>query len=289
MAERPGPVPWPTAATKVAGIIGDPVAHSLTPLLHNTAFAALGLDWISVGFTVAAGQAGAAIAGMRALGLVGLSVTMPHKSEVAGLVDERTEVAEQLGAVNSVYWSGARLVGDNTDGEGFLAALTRGTGFDPSGRRCMVLGSGGAARAVVLALARAGAAEVVVVNRTPGRAEPTAQLAGARGRVGRPAEGSGMDLVVNATPAGMQDSPAASTRPLVAAGAFGPGQVAVDLIYHPARTAWLDEAAAQGATVLGGLGMLVHQAAVSLARWTGLEPPVDAMWSAASGALPDDR
>ncbi len=155
MAPRAGGL---SAATTVVGVMGDPVAHSLSPLLHNTAFAELGLDWVSVGFKVPAGQAAGALAGVRALGLAGISVTMPHKSEVARLVDECTPEASHLGAVNCVVRAGERLVGDNTDGRGFLASLERGAGFSPDGRRCLVVGAGGAARAVIAALAGAGAA-----------------------------------------------------------------------------------------------------------------------------------
>lgn len=279
---RPTDGRWPSAATAVVGVMGEPVAHSLSPLLHNTAFAALGLDWVSVGFPVPDGDAGRAVEGLRALGLRGVSVTMPHKAAVAAAVDELAPVAARLGAVNCVLRRGDRLVGDNTDGRGFLEALRRGAGFDPAGRRCLVVGAGGAARAVVLALAEAGAADVVVVNRTPGRVAVAAALAGGRGRVGTPADAAGADLVVEATPAGMGGvAGGAVVAPQVDGGALGAGQVAVDLVYHPPVTPWLAAAAAAGATTLGGLGMLVHQAAVQLAAWTGLEPPVGAMWDAA--------
>ncbi|MHB1775126.1 MAG: shikimate dehydrogenase [Acidimicrobiales bacterium] len=276
---------FPSAATTVVGVIGDPVDHSLSPLLHNTAFAALGLDWVSVGFVVPEGSAAGALEGMRALGLAGLSVTMPHKTTVAALVDRLTPVASSLGAVNCVLRQGGALVGDNTDGEGFVASLRRGAGFEPEGARCLVAGGGGAARAVVLALAGAGAAEVVVVNRDRRRAVAAAALAGAAGRVGRAQEAAAAALVVNATPVGMSGTEAAGAEPLVPAALVGPGQVAVDLVYHPLRTPWLAAADARGATVVSGLGMLVHQAAAQLRRWTGEEPPVGAMWAAASRAV----
>lgn len=280
---RPADGRWPTAATTIVGVIGEPVCHSLSPLLHNTAFGVLGLDWVSVGFPVPTGGAAGALAGMRALRIAGLSVTMPHKGAVAELVDERTPVAEQLGAVNCVRWIGNRLVGDNTDGAGFLEGLRRGAEFDPRDARTMVVGAGGGARAVVLALEGAGAAEVVVVSRTRERAEAAAALAGARGRAGSAAEATGMDLVVDATPVGMGGL--ATGEPIVDAASLGPGQVAVDLVYYPPVTPWLETAAARGATVVGGLGMLVHQAEAQLAAWTGAVPPVEAMWEAAVQAL----
>lgn len=275
-------VAFPSAATTVVGVMGYPVAHSLSPLLHNTAFAAMGLDWVSVGFPVPEGAAAGALTGMRALGLAGLSVTMPHKTTVAALVDRCSPVAVSLGAVNCVIRQDGALVGDNTDGEGFVASLRRGAGFEPDGARCLVVGAGGAARAVVLALAESGAAEVVVVNRHPGRAEAAAALAGRVGRVGGPDEAAGAALVVNATPVGMAGTASAGDVPLVPATSIGPGQVAADLVYHPLRTEWLVSADANGATVVSGLGMLVHQAAAQLRRWTGQDPPVGAMWQAAT-------
>lgn len=280
--DRPVDGRWPTAATAVVGVMGDPVAHSLSPLLHNTAFAALGLDWVSVGFAVPAGAAGEALAGLRALRINGLSVTMPHKGDVARLVNECTPVAQRLGAVNCVWRSDDRLVGDNTDGAGFLASLRRASTVDPADRRCMVVGAGGAARAVILALAEAGAREVVVVNRTAERAQAAAALAGRRGRVGSAGDAPEIDLVVDATPAGMGGT---AVSPLVDATLLGPGQVVVDLVYHPPITPWLAAAEDRGATVVGGLGMLVHQAAAQLAIWTGMEPPVGEMWDAARHAV----
>jgi shikimate dehydrogenase len=309
------PAPEPirvSAATTVVGVIGDPVAHSLSPLLHNTAFVEMGLDWVSVGFPVAAGQAQAALDGMRALGIAGLSVTMPHKEAVAALVDRTTPVAAQLDAVNCVTLASGELLGSNTDGDGFVAALRHGDEFEPVGKKCLVIGAGGAARAVILALAEAGAAEVIVVNRTEARATVAAALAGPVGRVGRPEEAGTADLVVNATPAGMgqpqsrgagadpgaEDDPGAEAKAGAAIEAdpgahlfpldptfLVTGQVVVDLVYHPAITPWLLAAQEQGAVTHNGLGMLVHQAAVQLRSWTGEEPPVAAMWQAATSAL----
>jgi shikimate dehydrogenase len=268
----------------VVGVIGDPVSHSLSPLLHNAAFDALGLDWVSVAFPVAAGRAGEALAGMRAFGVRGLSVTMPHKQAAATGVDECTPVASRLGVVNCITLTEGRLVGDSTDGAGFLAALERGAGFEPSEHRCVVVGAGGAARAVVLALADAGAAEVVVVNRSPAHAEEAAALAGPAGRVGSEADIAGADLVVQATPVGMTGAgPGGSGR---ASTPFDPdclraGQLVADLVYYPAVTPLMAAATVRGADTLGGLGMLVHQAALAIERWTGQPAPVAAMWEAA--------
>ncbi len=264
-----------SAATAVVGVIGDPVAHSLSPLLHNTAFAEWGLDWVSVGFPVASGQAPTALSGARALGVRGLSVTMPHKEAVAAWVDRRSPLADRLGAVNCVIFGDQGALGDNTDGAGLVAALRRGGRFDPEGGRCLVVGGGGAARAVVAGLADAGAAEVVVVNRSASRAASAAALAGPVGRVGQPPDVAQCTLVVNATPLGMDGGP--SGWPLDPA-LLTRDHVVVDLVYQPTATPWLEAARARGATVANGLGMLVHQAALQLAAWTGLDPPVEAMW-----------
>jgi shikimate dehydrogenase len=271
-----------SASTHVVGVMGFPVAHSLSPLLHNTAFAHLGLDWVSVGFAVRPGRGAAALVGARDLGIRGLSVTMPHKEDVAAAVAVRTPEAERLGAVNCVADDDGVWLGDNTDGAGLVAALARGGRFVPDGRRCLVVGAGGAARAAVAALGDAGAAEVVVVNRTPGRAVAAAALAGPVGRVGDAEEARAVDLVVNATPAGMDDVEDAAGWPVPPA-LLGPGQVVVDLVYHPPVTPWLAAAAARGATTMNGLGMLVHQAALQIERWTGRQAPVDAMWLAVDG------
>ena len=279
-------------AVHVVGVIGSPVAHSLSPLLHNTAFAALGIgaEWRSYAFEVPPGHAARALESMRAARVAGLSVTMPHKGVVEELVDERSETARRLRAVNCVVARGdGSLYGTNTDGEGFVASLARGVGFDPRGRRCLVVGAGGAARAVILALADAGAAQVAVVNRTPERAVAATDLARPVGAVvtpGGPELASAVraaDLVVNATPVGMTGD-AATGEWLIDPGLLHGDQVAADLVYVPRPTRWLIEAEAAGATTLDGLGMLVHQAAAQLVLWTGLEPPLGAMWTVASAA-----
>lgn len=272
-----------SASTRVVGIMGFPVAHSLSPRLHNAAFAALGVDWVSVGFPVRPGRAAAALEGARDLGIHALSVTMPHKEEVARAVTTRTAVADRLGAVNCVVDEDGGWVGDNTDGAGLLAALARGHDFDPRDHRCLVVGAGGAARAVVAALGDAGAAEVVVVNRTADRAVAAAALAGPAGRVGTAADAGSCDLVVNATPAGMGDVEDGPPGWPVDPGLLGPGQLVVDLVYHPSSTPWREAAAARGASTANGLGMLVHQAALQIERWTGTAAPVDAMWASVAG------
>jgi shikimate dehydrogenase len=270
-----------TGATRVAAVIGDPIRHSRSPQILNAAFDALGLDWVYVALPVASGRASDALEGMRTFGVAGLSVTMPHKTAVADHLEvdpdgELSDTARQLRAVNCVVADDGHLIGHNTDGAGFLASARADAGFDPARRRVAVLGAGGAARALVLALAQAGADEVVVINRTPDRAADAAALAGAAGRVGEPGDLSSVDLVVNATSVGMDGR----SLPVDPAGLHA-GQLVADIVMEPLDTPWLAAARAQGASTLDGLGMLVHQAAVALELWTGQPAPVDVMVRAA--------
>jgi shikimate dehydrogenase len=270
------------AERRLAAVIGSPVAHSLSPAIHNAAFEAAGLDWYYAAFEVAPGDCARALDGMRALGIAGLSVTTPHKDDVAALVDERSADAEALAAVNCVVLlPDGRLRGENTDGPGFVAGL-RGAGVEPAGRRCCVVGAGGAARAVVLALARAGATEVAVVNRTPAKAHAAAALGG---RVGDPADIAGADVVVNATTVGMGDDGGLPFDPAL----LRAGKVVAELIVHPVRTPLLEAAAAAGCTTVDGVGMLVNQAAVAWSLWTGIDAPLEVMERAARLRLSQKR
>lgn len=277
----------PSGSTRLAAVIGDPVRHSLSPLLHNTAFAALDLDWVYVALEVAPGAAAAALDAMRTLGIAGLSVTMPHKEAVAAACDELTEEAAALRAVNCVVNDGGRLIGHNTDGDGFLAALAAELDLDPAGRRCVVLGAGGAARSIALALARAGAGEVAVVNRTASRAEEVAALLGPVGRVVGPDDlasvMAGAELIVNATSLGMGTDGAV---PLEVA-LLRPEHVVVDIIYRPLVTPLLAAARSLGCRSANGISMLVHQAAIAFTHWTGQPAPVEAMTAAVAPMLAD--
>ena len=265
----------------MAAVIGSPVAHSRSPLLANAAFQTAGLDWAMVAFEVRPGEAANAVAAMRALSLGGLMVTMPHKVDVIASLDRLTAAAAELGAVNSVAWEGTELVGDNTDGPGLVASLRADIGVDPAGLRCVVLGAGGAARSVVWALADAGAADVAVLNRTPERAEIAASLAPGRGRVGSSGDIAGADLIINATSIGMGAAPGDSGPMPLDGALLGPGQTVVDLVYSPLQTPLLRAAADRGANPVDGLGMLVHQAALSIQRWTGVTPDLAVMARAA--------
>jgi shikimate dehydrogenase len=277
-----------TGATRAAGVIGLPVRHSLSPVIFNAAFAASGLDWAYLAFEVPEGAAGLAMAGVRSLGLEGVSVTMPHKAAVIPALDELTEDAEALGAVNCVARRGTTLVGHNTDGIGLVDSLRLDEGIEPRGQRFAVIGAGGAARSVIRALGAAGADAVVVINRSPGPAEQAARLAGPAGRVGRPEEATDVDVVINATPLGMGVvvTQAGEPEPMpLDPTSLAVGQVLVDLIYHPAVTPVAEAAKARGVRTVNGLGMLIHQAAHAFRTWTNEEPPLEAMSAAALAAL----
>lgn len=274
MRRLDGPAP-------VAAVIGSPVGHSLSPAIHRAAFAAAGLEWSYVAFDVAAGRAGEALAAMRVLGIAGYSVTTPHKEQVAAGVDELAESAAALDSVNTVIVADdGRLVGHSTDGDGFVASLAA-EGVDVAGMRVVVLGAGGAARSVVSALGRAGAADIAVVNRTPERVAAIAALADtAHAAADAAVAVNDATLVVNATSVGF----GTDDIPLDPAW-LRPEHLVADLVYHPLETALLRAAAAVGARPFDGLGMLIHQAALQQRLWTGDAPDVDAMRAAALGEL----
>jgi len=278
-----------SGTTRLAAVIGNPVRHSLSPVLLNAAFNATSLDWAFVALEVEAGDTARALDGLRALRLAGLSVTMPHKTAVAALMDRCSEAAERLEAVNCVVVEDGLLVGHNTDGDGFLDGLAHDSSIDVAGCTAVVVGAGGAARAVVLALGGAGASEVSVVNRTASRAQAAALLAGGAGRAVSPSDAaeaiSAADLVVNATPVGMGSPPDPAGQMPLDPSLLSTSQVVVDLVYHPLDTPWLVEARRQGIEAHGGLSMLVFQAARAFSLWTGRDAPVDAMSVAAQGAL----
>jgi shikimate dehydrogenase len=271
-------VPAPSGTTRVAAVIGDPISHSLSPVILNAAFEAAGLDWVFVAHQVPAGETARALDGVRAMGIAGLSVTMPHKDAAFAAVDEVTAEARVLGAVNCVENRDGHLVGHNTDGAGLVAALAA-EGVPVDGQRCVVLGAGGAARSVIAALARAGS-EVTVVNRSADRARAAAALAGERGRVGEQADVASASIVVNATSVGM-----GGEGLVVPADLLSPAQAVVDLVYHPVETPLLTAARARGARAIDGVGMLVHQGALAFRLWTGVEPPIEVMNGAARAAL----
>lgn len=268
---QPAPL---SGLTQLAGVIGHPVRHSLSPAIHNAAYAATGLDWAYLAFDVAPERLAAALDGARALGISGLSVTMPHKEACVALVDRLTPSAERLGAVNCIKRVGDELIGGNNDGDGLVAAIRSDAGVELAGKRVVILGAGGAARSVIDAVARSGATSVTIVNRTIEKAVIAADRYG-NGLAGAGTLDSldGADVLINATSVGMGDDPASP----VPAALLHPEMLVVDLIYAPRQTQLLADAAAAGAATLNGVGMLVHLSADVFRWFTGIDAPISAM------------
>lgn len=266
------------------GVLGWPLDVTWSPVIHNVAFRHLQLDWTYLRWPVAPHELGDAVRGLRSLRAAGANVTMPHKEAIIDHLDELSEVALAVGAVNTVERVGARLIGHNTDVPGFTEFLAGDAGFEAAGASALILGAGGAAKAVVQALAGLGAAEIVVAARRPEAAVPLARLIPESNHTVIDWEDaarcvSEVDLVVNATPLGMKG------ETLLADATFNSGQYVVDLVSSPPSTPLVDHARAQGASSWGGVGMLIRQAAASFQIWTGQQAPIEAMSAAAIRAI----
>jgi len=270
--------------TGVLAVLGHPVAHSLSPRIHNAALRAQGIDMVYLAFDVLPEQLSHAATGLRALRFRGANITVPHKEAVVGLVDDLTETASRIGAINTVVNDDGRLVGHNTDKEGFTAALRTLRAEGGAGLTCFVAGAGGAARAVLAALQDEGAREIRVWNRTPGRAAALCTLAASWGASScvpvshadvRSAV-DGCDLLVNATSVGLTPDVKESPIPVDIVHSH---QIVFDLVYARELTMLVREAKARGATAMDGKEMLVRQAAGSFELWTGRTAPLDVMRS----------
>jgi len=248
---------------QLVGVFGQPVAENPTVVMHQAAFAALGLPWRYLTIEVAPEDLEAAMHGLRAFRMRGVNLTIPHKVAVLRHLDEVRPAAALMGAVNTVVRDGDRLIGENTDGKGFMRALSQDAGVNARGKRAVVLGAGGAARAITVELALAGAAQVTVVNRSAARGHALVELLAAR----TPARA---ELVV------WSDAYAVPARPALDYATVGPGLVACDVIPAPS-TPFLEEARRRGARAVDGLGMLVYQAAIGFELWTGKAAPVAVM------------
>lgn len=284
----------PTARTRVAAVIGEPVRHSLSPAIHNAAFRAADLDWVFLAFEVPAVSGERILDAMDLWGIDGLAVTTPHKQEIARALAGRDPEAldptvRALDSVNTlIRRSAGQIVGASTDGDGFIGSI-RAAGVDPSGLTVALLGAGAAARSVIDALDRADVAEIIVINRGRDAARMACELS-ARAGIGSLEAVSGADLIINATTVGMDRGGHgdAEVTP-VPAHLLGTHQIVADLVYHPLQTRLLREAQQAGAQTIDGLGMLVHQAALQQQLWTGLEPDVQAMRAAAEAELSSAR
>ncbi len=276
----------PTPRTRLFGLLGHPVGHSLSPAMHNAALRALGIDAVYLAFDVPPRHLPAALEGARALGSGGLNVTVPHKERALALAAERDPRAHLTGAANTLVPVSGGWRAHNTDVEGFSRALRDSLAFDPRGCRAWVLGAGGAARAAVVALAEDGAQEILVMNRNSNRAERLAtELDGKLPRAGIraadlaafPAGASPGDLLVGATPLGLRDDGGWPWD----LGAVAPGLFVYDMAYRPSGETPLVEAARRaGHRAASGRSMLLHQGAAAFRLWTGRPAPLEAMAAA---------
>lgn len=273
-----------SANTGICGLIGDPVEHSISPAIHNAAFKKSGLDYIYLPFRVTSENLPGAITALRSLDLRGLNVTIPHKVAVMPLLDEIDAVAKNIGAVNTIVNNNGHLTGYNTDAAGFLKSLVK-RDIDPSGKKVVILGAGGVARAISFALAEQ-KAEIEILNRS-GSPDPAEKLAAnlskhSKSKI-RAAELSEpnlkralkqADILINATSVGMSPD---TDNTLVPPELLKPDMVVYDVVYNPQKTRLLADAEKAGAVVIGGLDMLIWQGALAFELWTGVEAPLDTM------------
>ena len=271
---------------ELVGVFGHPVAENPTVVMQEAGFRDRGLNWRYLTIEVRPEDLEAAMAGLRAFNMAGINLTIPHKVAVLQYLDRLSPEAELIGAVNTVVREGDQLVGHNTDGKGFLRAVREDAGVDPESQQVVFLGAGGAARAMAVELALAGAAHITIVNRTPGRGLELAKLLSEK----TPAEARFVpwdgayavppqaDILVNATSIGL--FPNVEDTPHLAMDSVRPDLLVCDVIPNPPQTAFLRAVAAKGARTLDGLGMLVYQGAIGFQMWTGVEAPVPIMRSA---------
>jgi len=276
--------------TNVCAIIGDPVDHSLSPVMHNSAFNELGLNFVYVAFTVTAKELGTAISGARSMRFKGLNVTMPHKKAVINYLDEIDATAKDIGAVNTILCNKGWLIGYNTDGKGAIFALKE-NGFFPENKKLVLLGAGGAGKAIAYQLAQ-NAAELVILNRTRQKAEKLAKLL--RKNFNRKVKGKALsfsilkkelelaDVLINSTSVGMHPNIDCSPVP---SDLLRSDLCVMDIIYNPFHTKLLKDAMSVGARVISGLEMLIHQGAVAFEIWTDCVAPVEVMRKAALNQL----
>ncbi len=275
----------PNYKAELVGVFGNPVAENPTVVMQEAAFQALHLNWRYLTIEVYPQDLQAAMQGMRALNMKGVNLTIPHKVEVLKYLDEVRPDAALMGAVNTVVRLGDRLVGENTDGKGFMQSLTQDAQVNPVGKKALVLGAGGAARSITVELALAGTHRIIIVNRSPERGKVLADLINSK----TPAKANFIpwrvgfsipedtNILINATSIGL--FPNVHEKPGINYDSIRPGMVVCDVIPAP-MTPFLKEAQGQGAKVVDGLGMLVYQGAIGFKLWTGLDAPVEAMHEA---------
>ncbi len=279
--------------TLLAGIFGYPIRHSISPAMHNAAFARLGIDAVYSAWETTPDGLAAGVASLRNEDYLGANVTVPHKQAVMEHLDDIDDLATRIGAVNTIVNQEGQLLGSNTDALGFINSLRIEAGVSAAGLEVVLIGAGGAARAAAYALADERVSALAIANRTVERAESLAnEIAG----TGILASAFGLDdpdflsaceradLIVNSTSVGMLHGPAEDISP-IPAEVISPECVIYDMVYNPPKTPLLMDAERLGAKCVGGLPMLVYQGAAAWSRWTGQEAPVDVMFEAAKEAL----
>ncbi|QHT60243.1 shikimate dehydrogenase [Paenibacillus lycopersici] len=275
--------------TVLYSVIGDPIRHSKSPIMMNRAFRECGINGIYTAFHITTDKLGDFVAGVRAMGIRGVNVTIPHKLDVMPLLDEIHESAAAIGAVNTIVNDGGRLTGYNTDGIGYVRSLKEEARSDLNGARVLIVGAGGATRGILYALAREGVASVTISNRTVARAQELADAFAGQGPAVRAIGQDELrdacaesDIIINTTSLGMY--PNVDAAPLDSAW-LRPGSIASDLIYNPLTTRFLEEAKARGCLIHGGLGMFIYQGAYAFEYWTGQPAPAAAMRETVLAAL----
>lgn len=281
-----------TGKTKTLGIFGYPISHTLSPAMHNAVIKALGLDMVYLPFEVKPPNLKEAVNGIRSLGITGVNITIPHKEAVVRFLDDISEEAKLICAVNTIVNKNRKLIGYNTDGYGYLLSLKEEFNFNPKGKKIVIIGAGGASRGILAALAIKKPKAITVANRTLIRAVSLVRAFknkfpdtkfNAIGLQGDRLKESFHDasLLVNTTSVGMKKNEALN----IPLGALPKRAIVSDIIYNPLETALLKKAAKLGLATHSGLGMLIHQGARSFKLWTGIDAPVDVMKKAALKAL----
>ncbi len=275
--------------TRHAGIVGHPVAHSLSPVFQAAAFKYCGLDATYELWDTPTESLEARLRLVRAPDVLGANVTIPHKEAVIPLLDELGGQSARVGAVNTIVNREGRLFGFNTDGPGFVAALRNEAAFDPAGKTILLVGAGGAARGIAFALAEVKAGAIGIWNRTPARADrlvSDVSASGGAARVASTSDPGGYDCIVNCTSMGMEGTGTEADSPCDFSRAM-PGVLAVDIVYKPEETAFIKNARAHGLRTLGGLPMLIYQGGLAFELWTGIPAPIEVMFDAARRRLKD--
>jgi shikimate dehydrogenase len=281
----------PNYKADLVGVFGHPVAENPTIVMQEAAFRQLNLNWRYLTIEVRPEYLADAMQGLRAFNMRGINLTIPHKVSVLPYLDEISSAAKLMGAVNTVINKNNRLLGENTDGKGFLRSLVEEAGVNPSGKRVVLIGAGGAARAIAVELALAGASEITVLNRSAPRGQDLVALLNTKTGVTAdfvlwdkeyfvPAD---CDVLINATSIGL--SPDTNVKPRLVYSSLLDSMVVCDVVPNPPNTLFLSEAQQRGARTLDGLGMLVYQGAIGFKLWTGLDAPITVMRAALGKAL----